>query len=211
MLRDPDDPQLLFRPGTGDWYVASNDRWYEPASDADLDALIALLPLEVVDEQLLASIGSSGGFVRVVDEKSGPTLEFLTSFGELARRVTNRVPGVNQGVAEWESGSHPDGWVETFATLRLDGVRRCTVTAFLPSIGDGSDLSSKQVAVQTTQGRRTTVDIHQLRRGEPTRIEVFRSRHLARGVIVTLQTSVPEPADDDRALGFVGVGIEALV
>lgn len=208
--RSNEEPRLLFRPGTGDWYVALEDRWYSPTQDADIDALVALLPLEVLDEQLLGSVKSSGGFVRVVEDNNAPTLEFLTSFGEVVRRTANLLPGLHNVVAEWESGAHDDGWIEAHATLRLDGVRRCTLVAYLPELPDDPDADGKQVAVQISAGRHTDVDIHRLPRGQETHIELYRSRRAARGLSVTLHTSIPEPADDARPLGFVAMRIETL-
>ncbi len=207
--RDPADPRLLFRPGNGQWYVADGERWYTPATEQDLDALLTLLPAEVLDEQLLASVGSNGGIVRVVDNGDAPTLEFLSSFGELVRRTANLLPGLNHVVAEWVTGAHPDSWVETTANLRLDGVRRCQLTVFLPDGGD-EQLGDKELAVQIPKGRRTTVDIHHLRRGEKTTIDLYRSRSAAKGTVLTLQTSTPEPADDDRPLGFIAVDLKGL-
>jgi hypothetical protein len=209
-VRPLDDPRLLFRPGTGDWYVSLDERWYKPANVADIDSLVALLPLEILDEQILPSVGSAGGFVRVIDADTAPSLEFLTSFGEVVRRTANRIPGLLNAVAEWESGQHPDGWIETHARLRLDGVRRCTLVIFLPDRPDNPGLGDKQLAVQSTVGRHSDVDIHHLHRGQQTRIELLHSRSAARGLVLTLQTSTPEPADDDRPLGFVAVRIETL-
>ncbi len=207
--RDPSDPRLLFRPGNGKWYVADGERWYEPSSESDLDALLTLLPAEVLDEQILASAGSVGGIVRVIDNGGTPTLEFLSSFGEIVRRTANMLPGLGHVVTEWVTGAHADSWVETSATLRLDGVRRCRLTAYLPDGGD-EPLADKELAVQIPKGRRTIVDIHHLRRGEQTTIDVYRSRTALHGTVVTLQTSAPEPADDDRPLGFIAVGLEGL-
>jgi hypothetical protein len=204
------DPRLLFRPGAGQWYVEFDERWYEPAGEADIDALVTLLPVEILDEQILPSVGSAGGFVRVVDAESAPTLEFLTSFGEVVRRTANRIPGLLNAVAEWDSGAHPDGWIETHARLRLDGVRRCTLVAFVPDRPDDPDLGDKQLAVHATVGRHSDVDIHHLHRGKPTPIDLLRGRKAVHGLVLTLQTSTPEPADDDRPLGFVAVRVESF-
>ena len=208
-MRDPGAPRLLFRPGTGTWHVADGERWFEPSSDDDLDALLSLLPAEVLDEQTLPSVGSAGGFVRVVETDDTTTLEFLSSFGEVVRRTANLIPGIGNMVAEWRSGAHPDGWVETAASLRLDGVRRCTLVLYLPEYEHAPELGDKEVAVQIPDGRRTIVDIHHLRRGHASSIEVYRSKTPAHGLELTLQTSAAEPADDDRSLGFVATSIEA--
>jgi hypothetical protein len=209
-VRSAEDPRLLFRPGTGNWYVQLDERWYQPVDDADVDALITLFPVEVLDEQVLSNVGSAGGFVRVVDAEAAPSLEFLNSFGDIVRRVANRIPGLLTAVAEWEYGAHADGWVETQACLRLDGVRRCSLVAFLPEQPDAPGAGDKELAVQTTVGRHSDVDIHRLHRGKPTLIELLHGRSAVRGLLVKLQTSNAEPADDDRPLGFVVVRIELL-
>ena len=64
--------------------------------------------------------------------------------------------------------------------------------------------------MHATVGRHTDVDIHRLRRGEQTRIELLRGRSPVHGLILDLQTSTPEPIDDQRPLGFLVVRIEAF-
>lgn len=208
LRREPDSPRLLFRPSAGEWVVSYNEQWFAPAETSDLDMLLSTLPAEVVDEHVLASPKRGGGFVRVVDDQGQPSLEFLSSFGEVITRAANLLPGMSLVTCEWSHGAHGDGWVETVATLRLDGVRRCSLVAYLPEL-DGANDGAKQLAVQVPVGRRTTVDIHRLERGQPNMIELYRSSERANGITLTLHTSSPEPADDDRPLGFIATRIEA--
>ena len=212
-LRSPGEPPPIFRPGTGGWYVEFGERWFRPWSQADIDALITLLPLEVLDEQILTSVRSTGGSVRVVELDSSTELEFISSLGDVVRRAIGHL-GDSAAVATWESGAHPDGWVETNARLRLDGVRRCAMTVFLPDLPSANTEpppgGDKELAVHATVGRHTDVDIHHIRRDQPTRIDLLAGRSPVHGLILDLQTSAPEPIDDARQLGFVVVRIEAF-
>lgn len=202
-----DDPRLLFRPATGDWYIEHGDRWHRAERDSDIDALLGLLPVEVIEEDRLTTEVSPGDLVRVVGDITDPSLEFLGSYGEQVRKAVNLVPLLTRVVAEWEEGAHDDGWIETNAVIRLDGARQCWLEVFLPERDDTAD---KELAVQVTQGRRVVVDVHHLHRGTTTRVDLFRSRHAARGVEVTLHSSFAEPVDDERPLGFQLVRVQAL-
>lgn len=198
-------PQLLFSPAADRWFVDNGGQWFEPSSERDLDDLLGLLRVRVVDGPVPG--GRPSGLVRVVDGDGDATLEFLRPFGEKLRRGMNRIPALMDAKAAWETGAHDDGWIETHAVLRLDGVRRCWLHAYLP---EAADNSVKELAVQSPDGRRARVDIHRLERGEPVRLEVFRSRRAAKGVRLILQASYAELADDERHLGFMATRLEAL-
>lgn len=198
-VRGADDPILFYRPATGHWHVEHAGRWYEPEREQDLAGLLGLLPLRVIDERELASVGSRGGTVRLVSEPDGDTLEFLSAYGELVHRTGGHRPDVPPVAVVWSLGAHDDGWVETLARLRLDGARRCWIDVYLPPGADGDKLLS----VQSTQGRRTTVEVHSLPRATPTRLLIYHSSTAARDVELTFHTSAPEPVDEERELGFV--------
>jgi hypothetical protein len=202
-LGGQDDPRLMFRPAAATWHVAANGGWFVPRTDADLDALLGLLPLEIADEQAYARRSGDAGSVSV---RAGnpPTLQFRGSTDDLLRSLRSSV--ASSASVTWISGSHADGWVDTTAVLRVDGARRCVITAYLPESDTAHD---KELAVQTPDGRRTVIDVHPLARGTRTEVELYRSRSIAHDVRLTLHTSHPEPVDDDRQLGFIVADVVA--
>lgn len=202
-VRDDGAIRLLFRVATDGWFVEFEGRWYEPATPTDVDSLLAILPLELIDERELSSERPRGGYVRVAGDIGADSLEFITAVGDHVRRLVHRVSDTSSLIAEWRGGNHEDGWVETHATLYLSGMRRCWIDAYLPPSFEGD----KELAVKLPVGRRTTVDIHKLVRGRPMRIALYDGPPAA-GITVTLQTSAPEPADDERPLGFLASGLE---
>ena len=200
---DPGAPVLQLRPTTGVWYVRHGDDWFEPVSDADVDTLLAVLPLRILEDD--TEDPRPLGFVRVLERAGRTTLEFLAPYGEHVVRIAELPENGPAPVVEWTRGHHDDGWVETVASLHLDGVRRCDLEVFLPE-GPGDD---KLLAVVGTDGPGLTYVVHPVRRGRVTRVPVYASVEPAAGVTVTLQSSAPEAVDDARALGVFVREIQA--